>query len=86
MPDEPRRVLDVQPVFGQSLSDSGDVQAYIEVKTRPKSRRGSSRRYAGEPISLSSPSASTARSKTSKALPPSSPSSTSTAKHSPPRS
>ena len=52
MPDEPRRVLDVQPVFGQSLSESGDLQAYIEVKTRPKSRRGSSRRYAGEPISL----------------------------------
>ena len=52
MPEEPRRVLDVQPVFGMSLSDSGDTQAYFEIKTRPKSRRGSSRRYAGEPISL----------------------------------
>lgn len=45
-------VLDVQPVFGQSLNDAGDLQAYYEVKTRPKSRRGSSKRYSGEPISL----------------------------------
>ena len=42
--------LDVQPVFGLSLTPSGDTQAYFEVKTRPKNRRGSSR--AGEPISL----------------------------------
>jgi hypothetical protein len=46
------KVLDVQPVFGLQLSDSGDLQAYFEVKTRPKSRRGSSRAYRGEPISL----------------------------------
>lgn len=45
-------VLDVQPVFGQSLNEAGDLQAYYEVKTRPKSRRGSSKRYSGEPISL----------------------------------
>ncbi|MEM1028355.1 MAG: hypothetical protein AAGJ38_09760 [Planctomycetota bacterium] len=45
-------ILDVQPVFGQSLNDTGDLQAYYEVKTRPKSRRGSSKRYSGEPISL----------------------------------
>ncbi|MEM9882726.1 MAG: hypothetical protein AAF800_07400, partial [Planctomycetota bacterium] len=45
-------VLDVQPMFGQSLNSAGDLQAYYEVKTRPKSRRGSSKRYAGEPISL----------------------------------
>jgi len=45
-------ILDVQPVFGQSLNDAGDLQAYYEVKTRPKSRRGSSKRYSGEPISL----------------------------------
>ncbi|MEM1110171.1 MAG: hypothetical protein AAGH99_15905 [Planctomycetota bacterium] len=45
-------ILDVQPIFGQSLNDSGDLQAYYEVKTRPKSRRGSSKRYSGEPISL----------------------------------
>ncbi|MEM9420595.1 MAG: hypothetical protein AAGA25_16330, partial [Planctomycetota bacterium] len=45
-------ILDVQPIFGQSLNASGDLQAYYEVKTRPKSRRGSSKRYSGEPISL----------------------------------
>lgn len=45
-------VLDVQPVFGQSLNEAGDLQAYYEVKTRPKSRRGSSKRYSGEPISI----------------------------------
>ena len=52
MPQEDQRVLDVQPAFGQSLNESGDLQAYFEVKTRPKSRRGSSKRYSGEPISL----------------------------------
>jgi hypothetical protein len=52
MPEDDKRVLDVQPVFGSSLTDEGDVQAYFEVKSRPKSRRGSSKRYAGEPISL----------------------------------
>ncbi|MEX0744985.1 MAG: hypothetical protein WD118_05235 [Phycisphaeraceae bacterium] len=46
------KMLDVQPVFGLSLSDSGDTQAYFEVKSRPKSRRGSSKPYRGEPISL----------------------------------
>ena len=46
------RVLDIQPVFGMSLSESGDLQAYFEVKTRQKSRRGSSRPYRQEPISL----------------------------------
>ncbi|MEL7089200.1 MAG: hypothetical protein AAGL98_12285, partial [Planctomycetota bacterium] len=52
MPNDDQRVLDVQPVFGQSLNETGDLQAYFEVKTRPKSRRGSSKRYSGEPISL----------------------------------
>lgn len=52
MPDTDARVLDVQPVFGHALSASGDLQAYYEVKSRPKSRRGSSKKYAGEPISL----------------------------------
>ncbi|MEM6856024.1 MAG: hypothetical protein AAF593_16590, partial [Planctomycetota bacterium] len=45
-------ILDVQPVFGQSLNDTGDLQADYDVQTRPKSRRGSSKRYSGEPISL----------------------------------
>jgi len=43
--------LDVQPIFGASLSESGDLQAYFEVKTRRKGRRGQPRDM-GEPISL----------------------------------
>jgi len=50
--DERGKILDVQPIFGQSLDESGELQAYFEVKTRPKSRRGSSRGYRNEPISL----------------------------------
>lgn len=46
------KILDVQPIFGGALSKSGDLQAYYEVKTRPRSRRGSGRRYGGEPISI----------------------------------
>lgn len=46
------KVLDVQPVFGLNLSDDGQLQAYFEVKTRRRTRRGSGRRYAQEPISL----------------------------------
>ncbi len=49
---EEGKVLDVQPVFGATLSQSGDLQAYFEVKTRQKSRRGSGRAYRDEPISL----------------------------------
>ena len=46
------KVLDVQPVLGLSLTERGDLQAYYEVKTRTKSRRGSAARYKHEPISL----------------------------------
>ncbi len=46
------KALDIQPVIGLQLTESGDTQAYFEVKTRTKSRRGSGRRYADEPISL----------------------------------
>lgn len=49
---EGAKVLDVQPVFGLNLSDDGQLQAYFEVKTRRRTRRGSGRRYAQEPISL----------------------------------
>ena len=52
MPESAGRVLDVQPIFGHALNENGSLQAYYEVKSRPKSRRGSSRKYAGEPISL----------------------------------
>lgn len=47
-----KQVLDVQPIFGMSLTDSGDTQAYFEVKTRTKTRRGGSGRYRHEPISI----------------------------------
>lgn len=50
--EEEGKVLDVQPVFGTTLSERGDFQAYYEVKTRQKSRRGSSRAFRDEPISL----------------------------------
>ena len=46
------KVLDVQPVFGLTLSEDGSQQAYFEVKTRRRSRRGSGKRYAQEPIGL----------------------------------
>ncbi|MEE9404901.1 MAG: hypothetical protein V3V20_08405 [Algisphaera sp.] len=52
MPANGSRILDVQPVFGHALNESGSLQAYYEVKSRPKSRRGSSKKYAGEPLSL----------------------------------
>ncbi|MFN3166691.1 MAG: hypothetical protein ACE37H_06460 [Phycisphaeraceae bacterium] len=46
------RVLDCQPFVSVNLNDSGDLQAYFEVKTRQKSRRGSAGRYRDEPISV----------------------------------
>lgn len=46
------RVLDCQPFVSVNLTDSGDLQAFFEVKTRQKSRRGSSQRYREEPISV----------------------------------
>lgn len=43
--------LDVQPTVGVNLTDAGDRQAYFEVKTRHRTRRGSSRGSRQEPIS-----------------------------------
>lgn len=45
------RVLEVQPVFGMTLNKKGDTQAYFEVKTRARSRRGKGR-FRDEPISV----------------------------------
>jgi len=45
-------VLEMQPAFGMSLTESGDLQAYFEVKTRRKNRRGRSGRYRNDPISV----------------------------------
>lgn len=47
-----KKMLDVQPVFGVNLTESGDMQAYFEVKTRRRSRRGSARASRHEPISI----------------------------------
>ena len=46
------RVLDCQPFLSINLNDAGTLQAYFEIKTRQKSRRGSTARYGEEPISL----------------------------------
>ncbi len=44
--------LDVQPVFGAALNASGDLQAFYEVKTRTRNRRGQATRYQDEPLSI----------------------------------
>ena len=46
------KMLDVQPVFGVSLSKGGDLQGFFEIKTRTRSRKGGSSRYADEPLSV----------------------------------
>jgi len=46
------KLVDVQPVFGYSLTDNGDRQCHIEVKTRRRGRRGASGKYRNEPISI----------------------------------
>ena len=46
------KATDVQPVFGMSLGRGGELQASFEVKTRRRSRRGSTRAYSDEPISI----------------------------------
>lgn len=49
--DDVPGVLDCQPVIGVALTQNGDTQAYFEVKTRTKSRRGKPG-YRDEPISV----------------------------------
>jgi hypothetical protein len=46
------KILEFQPVLGVSLSESGDLQAHFEVKTRTRTRRGQTHRYSDEPISI----------------------------------
>jgi len=45
-------MLDVQPMFRVAFDQPGDLQATFEVRTRQKSRRGSSQAFRNEPISL----------------------------------
>lgn len=46
------QILDLQPILGLSLNERGDQQAYFEVKTRTKNRRGQATRSRNEPISI----------------------------------
>jgi hypothetical protein len=46
------KIIDVQPLFGLSLSDNGDMQADFEVKTRSRGRRGTTGKTRHEPISI----------------------------------
>jgi hypothetical protein len=45
-------VLDAQPFLGFSLSRRCDVQAFVEVKTRTRSKEIAAGRYESEPISI----------------------------------
>lgn len=46
------KILDVQPYFNLSLNPQGTLQAFFEVKTRTRGRKGSTGRFKHEPISL----------------------------------
>lgn len=46
------RITDVQPLFGMTLGDDGNTQVSFDVKTRSRSRRGSTGRTKHEPLSL----------------------------------
>ncbi len=49
---EHTKVIDVQPVFGLQLNRTGELQAFFEVKTRQRGRRGGAGRSRNEPISI----------------------------------
>lgn len=49
---ERETVLDAQPFVGFSLSSRGDLQAFIEIKTRTRTREVATGRYSNEPISV----------------------------------
>lgn len=44
--------IEFQPMLGVSLSDKGDIQAYVEVKTRTTIRQARSGNHPEEPISV----------------------------------
>lgn len=46
------KILDVQPFFSFSLGKDDQAQAFFEVKTRNRSRKGGTSRYKHEPIGL----------------------------------
>ncbi|QQE09918.1 hypothetical protein JD969_10340 [Planctomycetota bacterium] len=49
---EQGKVMDVQPAIGGTLNARGDLQVYYEVKSRQKSRRGSSKAFRDQPLSV----------------------------------
>lgn len=49
---EDTKLLNAQPMVGIALSKHGDLQAYFDVKTRRRGRKGSTKRSRGEPISI----------------------------------
>lgn len=46
------KLLNAQPMVGLSLSKHGDLQAFFDVKTRRRGKRGSTKRSRSEPISI----------------------------------
>lgn len=47
------KITELQPLFGLSLNEGGDLQAYFEVRTRSRTRQGRTpRRFRREPISI----------------------------------
>jgi hypothetical protein len=46
------KIVDVQPILGAALSEDGKTQAFFEVKTRTRGRRGQTSRYREEPLSI----------------------------------
>ncbi len=46
------RLTDLQPVLGFVLSNEGDLQCHVEVKTRRRGRRGNAKRYRTDPLSI----------------------------------
>ncbi len=49
---EPRKLLDVQPMFRMQLCDEDRLQACVQVKTRQRSRKGHANRHRNEPITI----------------------------------
>jgi len=46
------RVMDAQPLMACSLTEDGQLQAEFEACSRPRNRRGSTKSYEDEPISV----------------------------------
>lgn len=49
---EDGKLLNAQPMVGLTLSKRGDLQAYFDIKTRRRGKRGSTKRSRNEPLSI----------------------------------